>query len=256
MDGNGRWAQQKLRPRTFGHIKGARVAKKIITECSRLKIKYLTLYAFSTENWLRPQEEVSFLMTLLYRYLNKETDNLVKENIRFKVIGDISRLPTRIQEAIDIAYTKTKNCSGLTVQFALNYGSRQEIIHAVNLYLSDRALGKTKSENMTESILESYLYTAHAPDPDLVIRTSGEERISNFLLWQSAYSELYFTKTLWPDFKVEDLTLALQDYNKRQRRFGKVEVSNQTPPAPITHLSVLNKTTTSDLILTKDKASR
>lgn len=220
MDGNGRWAQQRHRPRTYGHIKGARTAKKIITECSRAKIKYLTLYTFSTENWSRPHDEVTFLMTLLHRYLKKETDNLVKENIRVQVIGDVSRLPTNIQKAIQHAYEKTKNCSGLTVQFALNYGSRQEILRAIKAVAEKYKSGELSLEQLNEETFQNFLYTREIPDPDLVIRTSGEERISNFLLWQSAYSEFYFTNTLWPDFQVADLHKALNNFSQRNRRFG------------------------------------
>lgn len=227
MDGNGRWAQQRLRPRTFGHIKGARVAKQIITECSRQKIKFLTLYAFSTENWMRPEEEVSFLMTLLHRYLKKETDNLVKENIRFQVIGDVKRLPKNIQEAIQIAFDKTKKCTGLTVQFALNYGSRQELTMAIQKLAQAHKSGELSLEEINEKNLEKYLYTQGTPDPDLIIRTSGEQRLSNFLLWQSAYSELYFSDILWPDFKVADLNQALNAFSTRNRRFGRVDQYSQ-----------------------------
>lgn len=233
MDGNGRWAQQRLRPRTFGHIKGARVAKQIITECSRQKIKFLTLYAFSTENWLRPEDEVSFLMTLLHRYLKKETDNLVKENIRFHVIGDIKRLPKNIQEAIQVAFDKTKNCTGLTVQFALNYGSRQELTMAIQKLVLAHQAGELSLDDINEENLEKYLYTKSSPDPDLIIRTSGEQRLSNFLLWQSAYSELYFSDVLWPDFKVSDLNQALSSFSQRNRRFGRVDHNfNNTQPTP------------------------
>lgn len=239
MDGNGRWAQQRLRPRTFGHIKGARVAKQIITECSRQKIKFLTLYAFSTENWLRPEDEVSFLMTLLHRYLKKETDNLVKENIRFHVIGDIKRLPKNIQEAIQVAFDKTKNCTGLTVQFALNYGSRQELTMAIQKLVHAHQSGEISLDEINEKNLEKYLYTNGSPDPDLIIRTSGEQRLSNFLLWQSAYSELYFSDVLWPDFKVSDLNQALNSFGNRNRRFGRVDHKvNNTQPTPSSDTSL------------------
>ena len=222
MDGNGRWAQVRRKPRIFGHIKGTRVAKKIITSCSRKGIKNLTLYAFSTENWYRPQPEVAFLMDLLRRYLKKETENLVKENIRFSIIGDVSRVPNDVKEAIDTAMVATSACDGLNLVFALSYGSRQEITNAVRDIAARVASGELKPEEIDESIVNASLSTYPMPDPDLIIRTSGELRLSNFLMWQAAYSEFYFTPTLWPDFTETDLEQALQDYHRRQRRFGAV----------------------------------
>lgn len=222
MDGNGRWAQLRHKPRIFGHIKGTRVAKKIITACSRKGIRNLTLYAFSTENWLRPNSEVSFLMNLLRRYLKKETDNLVKENIRFSVIGNMERIPSDVKEAISSAMKATSHCTGLNLVFALSYGSRQEITEAVQKIAEKVAQGKLKPSEIDESIINASLSTYPTPDPDLIIRTSGELRLSNFLMWQAAYSEFYFTLTLWPDFTETDLGQALQDYHRRQRRFGAV----------------------------------
>jgi len=222
MDGNGRWAQIRRKPRIFGHIKGTRVAKKIITSCSRKGIQNLTLYAFSTENWFRPQAEVSFLMNLLRRYLKKETENLVKENIRFSIIGDISKVPMDVKEAIDKAMAATAACNGLNLVFALSYGSRQEITDAVRKIAANVASGKIKPEDIDESMINSSMSTYPMPDPDLIIRTSGELRLSNFLMWQAAYSEFYFTSTLWPDFTETDLDQALQDFHRRQRRFGAV----------------------------------
>jgi undecaprenyl diphosphate synthase len=223
MDGNGRWAQAKARPRTFGHIKGARVAKSIITACAKKKIEYLTLYAFSTENWLRPANEVVFLMTLLRRYLKKETDTLVRQNIRFQVVGDMNRIPTDILKAIQYATEITKNNTGMTLVFALSYGARQELSLAVQKLAQQVQSGNLLPSEIDESLIQSNLQTYSMPDPDLIIRTSGEQRLSNFFLWQAAYSELYFTDTLWPDFKDFDLDLAIIDFLKRKRRFGKIE---------------------------------
>jgi len=226
MDGNGRWAQLKRKPRTFGHIKGTRVAKKIITACSRKGIKNLTLYAFSTENWFRPQTEVSFLMKLLRRYLKRETENLVKENIRFSVIGDLSRVPSDVHQAIQQAREATAQCTGLNLVFALSYGSRQEITEAVKALAAKVASGELSPEKIDEAAISSSLSTYPTPDPDLIIRTSGEQRLSNFLLWQAAYSEFYFTETLWPNFTEAHLDEALTAFSVRQRRYGKVSTND------------------------------
>lgn len=231
MDGNGRWAQLRKHPRTYGHIKGARVAKKIITQCSKRGFDFLTLYAFSAENWLRPEGEVSLLMKLLKRYLKRETENLIKENIRFEIIGDTKKLPIDVLEAVEIAHAKTAHCTGLTVIFALSYGSRQEITRAVQDIIAKVQSGEIPPNEVNEAVLDAHLYTADFSDPDLVIRTSGEERLSNFLLWQSAYSELYFTKTLWPDFTEADLELAIENFESRQRRFGTLVQSK--PPTSL-----------------------
>jgi len=225
MDGNGRWAQLRHKPRIFGHIKGTRVAKKIITACSRRGIQNLTLYAFSTENWLRPDTEVSFLMELLRRYLKRESDNLVKENIRFSIIGDLERIPRDVKEAISMTMQATSHCTGLNLVFALSYGSRQEITEAVRDIAEKVAQGELQPSDIDESVVNAALSTYPTPDPDLIIRTSGELRLSNFLMWQAAYSEFYFTSILWPDFTETDLAQALQDYDRRHRRFGAV-VSN------------------------------
>jgi undecaprenyl diphosphate synthase len=227
MDGNGRWAQIRRKPRVFGHVKGTRVAKKIITACSKKGIQNLTLYAFSTENWYRPQMEVSFLMDLLRRYLKKETENLVKENIRFSIIGDVSRVPNDVKEAIASAMTATARCTGLNLVFALSYGSRQEITEAVRAIAEKVAAHELRPEEIDESMVNAALSTYPTPDPDLIIRTSGELRLSNFLMWQAAYSEFYFTSTLWPDFTETDLDNALQDYHRRHRRFGAVETNDE-----------------------------
>lgn len=220
MDGNGRWAQLRGKPRTFGHIKGARVAKKIITACSEKGISHLTLYAFSTENWLRPATEVLFLMNLLRRYLKKETENLMKQNIRFSTIGEIHRLPVDIQDAIDYAVQKTSANTGLHLTFAISYGSRQEITCAVKELAELVKSGDLDPTDIDESKIHQALMTKGQPDPDLIIRTSGEHRLSNFMLWQAAYSEFYFSDTLWPEFSISDLDVAILNFARRERRFG------------------------------------
>lgn len=223
MDGNGRWAQMRGRPRTYGHVKGVRVAKKIITHASRLGLQNLTLYAFSTENWFRPQEEVSVLMKLMERYLIRETENLIKENIQFHTIGDLSKVPEKARNLIIQARQRTAHCSGLKLTFAISYGSRQELIGAVQSIASDLKEGKINLSEINEDMISRKLATAHCPDPDLIIRTSGEYRLSNFLMWQASYSELYFSPILWPDFKENDLNKALTDFKNRSRRFGRIE---------------------------------
>lgn len=223
MDGNGRWAQMRGRPRTFGHVKGVRVAKKIITHASNLGLNNLTLYAFSSENWFRPQEEVSVLMKLMERYLIRETENLIKKNIQFHTIGDLSKVPVNVRKLILAAQTKTSHCSGLKLTFAISYGSRQELIGAVQAIATDLKDGVISLNEINEDMISKKLMTSHCPDPDLIIRTSGEYRLSNFLMWQAAYSELYFTNILWPDFKEDDLNKALTDFKNRSRRFGRIE---------------------------------
>ncbi|MBL7555074.1 MAG: isoprenyl transferase [Bdellovibrionaceae bacterium] len=227
MDGNGRWAEQHHRPRVYGHVKGTRVAKKIIQECSRLGVKYLTLYAFSTENWLRPQAEVTFLMTILRRYLKRETQNLIKENIRFTVIGEIDRLPADVVTSVSAAMAATEKCTGLNLVFAISYGSKQEITNTVKQIAKKVASGELKPDQIDEATIHTHLATAGTPNPDLILRTSGEQRLSNFLLWQAAYSEFYFTNQLWPDFTESDLKTAFEDFANRQRRFGKVVQENE-----------------------------
>lgn len=222
MDGNGRWAQSRGRPRSFGHIKGTRVAKKIITECADLGVKHLTLYAFSAENWFRPESEVSLLMSILKRYLKKETDNLIKKNIRFQVIGDMSKVPSDVLSSIEQSMERTSHCTGLQLTFALSYGSRQEITTAVQQIAKLAQDGKISINEIDEELIAQHLSSYPTPDPDLIIRTSGEQRLSNFLMWQAAYAEFYFTDVLWPDFSEDDLKLALTVFGKRERRFGKV----------------------------------
>ncbi|MBX3040460.1 MAG: isoprenyl transferase [Bdellovibrionaceae bacterium] len=227
MDGNGRWAKQRGKPRTFGHVKGTRVAKKVITECSRLGVKWLTLYAFSAENWLRPQAEVSLLMRILQRYLERETQNLVKENIRLTVIGEPERLSPDLQKVLEQSVAATSKCTGLNLVFALSYGSRQEIAAAVQKIAAQVKDGTLDPDQIDESHIQSNLWTEGMPDPDFVIRTSGEQRLSNFLLWQAAYAEFYFTETLWPDFDLSHLHTAINNYRTRSRRFGRLETSDE-----------------------------
>ncbi len=229
MDGNGRWAVEKQRPRTFGHIKGAQTVKSIVTEAAKLDIKYLTLFAFSTENWRRPASEVDLLMRLLRRYLDNETENLMSENIRFRYIGNIAPLPEKVRERLSKTVDRTKSNTGMTLVLALNYGGRQEIVNTVRKILRDVKDHHLNPEAIDESIFSQYLDTAEYPDPDLLIRTSGESRISNFLLWQLSYTELYFTKKYWPDFKEEDLQDALNSFERRNRRFGATTPHTHPP---------------------------
>jgi undecaprenyl diphosphate synthase len=215
MDGNGRWAKERGLNRTAGHEEGAKTVRRITQYCSDIKVKYLTLYAFSTENWERPKLEVEFLMKLLERYLKKELDVYLKNNIRFKAIGDLSRFSKSLQKTIFETQEKTANCSGLTQVLALNYGSKNEIIRAV------KKLNELQLE-VTEENLESCLDTAGLGDVDVLIRTSGEVRLSNYLLWQNAYAEMFFTQTYWPDFNEAELDDILSDFAKRERRFGGI----------------------------------
>ena len=217
MDGNGRWAIDKGMDRLLGHKEGAKSAKKIIEVCSDLKIKYLTLYAFSTENWNRPQYEVDSLMSLLSSMLENEIKELERNNIVFSVVGRIEDLPTSVQKIISEAIDRTKNNTGLILSLALSYGGRQEIIDAINKIILSK-----KSEIIDEEIVKNNLYCPEIPDPDLIIRTAGEYRLSNFLLWQSAYAELFVSDKNWPDFKEKDLIKALKDFENRDRTFGKL----------------------------------
>lgn len=218
MDGNGRWANMRGLPRVEGHRRGAERGREVIRAANKLGIRYLTLYTFSLENWQRPPEEVSLLMRLLELHLRKELAELIELGIRFKAIGEIWRLPVNIQALIKDTEEKTTGSSGMTLIAALSYGGRNEIIRAVRKAIASGM----EAEGITEESFANLLDTAGMPPPDLIIRTSGERRLSNFLLWQSAYSELYFTNTLWPDFTKEELLNAVQDYQMRERRFGAV----------------------------------
>lgn len=220
MDGNGRWAKERRLPRTAGHREGMKRVKEIIKEASELGLEVLTFFAFSTENWNRPKKEVDMLMRSLGDFLDKHIDELDKNNIRFKVIGRDEPIPAQILAKIKKAQGKTKNNSGLVVVLALNYGSRQEIVDAAKRFTGSVLKGELKLEDLDTGIFSRYLYTTGLPDPDLLIRTSGEMRLSNFLLWQLSYTELYFLKTYWPDFKRSDFQEAIKVYQKRERRFG------------------------------------
>ncbi len=222
MDGNGRWAKKRLMNRVIGHEKGAEAVRTIITACRESGIKILTLYAFSTENWSRPQKEVDALMKLLKKFIKSEKDELYNKGIKFNVIGQKQRLPNDVQEEIDLVVEKTKDNSKMILNLALSYGAREEITRAVRNIVSAIQQEDLLIEDINEEKISEYLYTADMPDPDLLIRTSGEMRVSNFLLWQIAYSELFVTNTLWPDFTRDEFINILRDYQKRDRRFGKV----------------------------------
>lgn len=219
MDGNGRWAQAQGKERTYGHQEGAERVHDIMTAAVNLGIEYLTLYTFSTENWNRPESEIAALMALLLKHLEEEL--FMKKNARFRVIGDTQRLPKIVQEACGYLEERTKQNTGTCMVLALSYSSRWEITHAVQQIADKVQKGELQLEDISEESIQEHLATSFMPDPELMIRTGGEERLSNYLLWQCAYSEFYFTDTFWPDFKEEDLCKAIVDYQSRQRRFGK-----------------------------------
>lgn len=223
MDGNGRWAKKRLMPRNFGHKAGAKVVEQICEDAHELGIKYLTVYAFSTENWKRSVEEVTGIMNLLRRYLVDCIERASKNDMRVRVIGDRTALDTDIVEKINELEEKTKQYTGLNFTIALNYGGRDEIRRATVKLVRDVREGKLGEDEIDENIISSYLDTADMPDPDLMIRTSGEQRLSNYLIWQLAYAEYYYTDVLWPDFTIEDLKAAIRYYNGRERRFGGVK---------------------------------
>ena len=219
MDGNGRWAKAKSMPRTAGHVEGVATVKKITEEATRLGIKYLTLYTFSTENWNRPVEEIEALMNLILTNLEEEI--FMKSNVRFRMIGEMERLPKSVQVRLNECIERTSTNTGMTMVIALSYSSRWEIARAAKLLANEVKDGKLRVEDITEESISTHLTTDFMPDPDLLIRTGGELRISNYLLWQCAYSEFYFTDQYWPDFNEESLREAIADYQQRQRRFGK-----------------------------------
>jgi undecaprenyl diphosphate synthase len=221
MDGNGRWAEKRSLNRIAGHQKGIKRVKEVIRACSQIGIEVLTLYAFSTENWNRPQLETKALMALLRRFLLAEGNELIANNIRLNTIGTIEDLPKEVTALLQDIICKTKDNTGMILNAALSYSGRSEIIRAVKKITSDIKEGKVTPQQIDETLFSNYLFTSELPDPDLLIRTSGEHRISNFLLWQMAYTELYITDTLWPDFTEKDLIRALEDYQKRERRFGR-----------------------------------
>ena len=220
MDGNGRWARARGLPRIAGHKQGAEAVRSTVRACSDLGISYLTIYAFSSENWKRPATEVDDLMGLLRLYIRRELVSLRGEGVRVRFIGDRSRLDIEINRLISESEENTKDNRGLIFTVALNYGSRQEILEAARVFAQNVRDGKLNPEDMNERLFESYLQSNDMPDPDLLIRTSGEQRLSNFLLWQSAYTEFLFTTTLWPDFKREHLEQAVYEYQRRERRYG------------------------------------
>lgn len=226
MDGNGRWATERNKPRSYGHQAGVETVRRITSECTRLGVKYLTLYTFSTENWNRPSDEIAALMGLVLTSLEDEI--FMKNNVRFQVIGDIKRLPAAVAEKLKETIEHTANNNTMTMVVALSYSARWELTEATKQIAIEVQKGEQKIEDIDENIINKHLCTNFMPDPDLLIRTGGEYRISNYLLWQLAYSELYFCDTYWPDFNEDDLHTAIADYQKRQRRFGKTEKQIET----------------------------
>ena len=222
MDGNGRWAQRQGKPRIFGHRRGADTVREIVTECARLEIEVLTLYSFSMENWKRPPEEIDFLMALLEEFLEAERRTMMENNVRFAHIGRREGLPQRVLDELDRATRETAGNTGLTLALAINYGSRSEIVDAVRDIARDVQAGKLSPEAIDEDAISQRLYTADWPDPDLLIRTAGEMRISNYLLWQISYAELYVSDVCWPEFGTDELHKSLRAYAGRKRKFGGV----------------------------------
>ncbi|WP_028399010.1 isoprenyl transferase [Ectobacillus panaciterrae] len=222
MDGNGRWAKRRAMPRIAGHHEGMKVVRKITKFANKMGVKVLTLYAFSTENWKRPQQEVDFLMKLPQEFLGTFLPELVEENVQVRLIGQRDGLPAHTRESVEKAIKATQHNTGLILNFALNYGSRDEMVYAIQNLVTDSNSGKIQPHEITEDVFSSYLMTSSLPDPDLLIRTSGEIRISNFMLWQIAYTELWFTDVFWPDFTEEHLLEAIVNFQRRGRRFGGV----------------------------------
>ena len=222
LDGNGRWARRRGLPRTAGHAAGSENFRKIATYCKNIGVEYLTVYAFSTENWKRPEDEVKTIMRLLRRYLNEAIDTMERDKIRMKIFGDVAGLPLELQELVRKTDEISKRYQGFQANICLNYGGRDEIVHAAKRYAEDYAAGRTQGE-LSEEQFGGYLYSAGIPDPDLLIRPGGEQRISNFLLWQCAYAEFYFSDVLWPDFGTDELDKAIAAFRQRDRRFGKVK---------------------------------
>ncbi|MBD5398652.1 isoprenyl transferase [bacterium] len=222
MDGNGRWAKSKGLPRTVGHTNGAKALQRVVEACKKFGVKILTVYAFSTENWSRPKEEVDFLMDLFAKYLKNQSKKLAENKIRFRVLGDKSRFSKDIQESMIKLENETKDFDEFYLNVAMNYGGRSEILKATKEIASEVSSGKLDINSIDEKVFENHIYTFGQPSPDLIIRTSGEQRLSGFLLWQCSYSELYFPKIHFPDFDEEQIKLAIEEYSKRDRRYGKV----------------------------------
>ena len=222
MDGNGRWAKRRGLPRTAGHKVGAEVFRTIATYCKDLGIDYLTVYAFSTENWKRPKDEVDTIMRLLKRYLLEAIDTMARDNIRLRFLGDLTELPQELQDLAARTNAISATLDGFQANICLNYGGRDEILRAARQFARECAAGERTPEQLDTALFERHLFSAGLPDPDLIIRPGGEKRVSNFLLWQCAYAEFIFTDTLWPDFKKEDLDAALLEYQHRQRRYGGI----------------------------------
>lgn len=222
MDGNGRWAKKRFMPRTFGHRQGAKTLESICKDTYDLGVEYLTVYAFSTENWSRPKDEVEGLMTLLKEYLNKIVKMSINNNMQVKIIGNVKNLDNEFESLINNLEKATANCTGLKLQLALNYGGKDEIIRTTQKIVLECLNNKIDASVINEDLFASHMDTSDIPEPDLFIRTGGEKRLSNFLLWEMAYTELYFTDVLWPDFKKDDLKKAIYDFSKRDRRYGNV----------------------------------
>ena len=223
MDGNGRWAKKRGLPRTAGHAAGAETFRRIATYCRSIGVKYLTVYAFSTENWKRSRDEVESIMALFEKYLHEAIDEMEQDHIRLKVLGDLSRISPELRALIERTAEISTHYDGFQANICINYGGRDEIVHAARRFAAQCAAGERKPEELTEEAFGALLYSGGIPDPELIIRPSGEERISNFLLWQSAYAEYYFTDVLWPDFTERELDRAIAAYQKRDRRFGGVK---------------------------------
>jgi len=221
LDGNGRWAKKRGLPRTAGHAVGSETFRKIATYCKNIGVEYLTVYAFSTENWNRPADEVGAIMKLLGKYLNEAIDTMERDHIKMKIFGDVAKLPPELQKLVEKTDEISSRYEGFQANICLNYGGRDEIVNAARRYAQDLAEGK--AAELTEEVFSNYMYSAGIPDPDLLIRPGGEQRISNFLLWQCAYAEFYFTDVLWPDFSPEELDKAIAEFHRRDRRYGGVK---------------------------------
>ncbi len=222
MDGNGRWAKKHSKSRIFGHKQGSKAVKELVETCAKAGLEYLSLFAFSTENWERPSDEVNSLMDLFHSFLREQSSNIIKNKIKFVVTGEFERLPKEIQELTLELMERTTANTGMTLNLAVSYGGRQDILQAVKRIAEGVKSGTINSSEIDQDLFSSYLWTTGMPDPDLLIRTSGESRISNFMIWQTAYTEIYITKVLWPDFDKAELEKAIADFSGRKRRFGKV----------------------------------